>query len=287
MLRLRVRNVSYPLTDPGGDSLQSEHYRLRSRCLDIPLENSALVLIDTWDTVVERQGDIRTATDRFVSEKVRPILQAARDADMLVLHAPHRPIGWDGINRAARGIDLRGPSETPRAELPESIDKRRLSKYQWPPIEFVYRVGEHAKYSRFSNPSYMQYADILGIHKELRPEKRPREFISSAPADVHKIFRQNRILHLFYVGGATNQCIVNRPVGIRRMSALGYNTIIVRGATRGSEFANTLDSSVVTNAAILDIEINNGFSTSDADFLRALREARHGPATTAHTAAAE
>ena len=85
------------------------------------------------------------------------------------------------------------------------------------------------------------------------------------------IFKQNKILHLLYVGEATNQCIVQRDVGIRAMSSRGFNTIIVRGATIGSELHSTIESQQVTEAAILDIEINNGFSVSKDNLLDALK----------------
>ncbi len=59
-------------------------------------------------------------------------------------------------------------------------------------------------------------------------------------------------------------CIVSRPVGIRRMAALGYNTIILRDATWGSELPETWKS--------LDIEINNGFSASSEELVTYLKK---------------
>ncbi len=59
------------------------------------------------------------------------------------------------------------------------------------------------------------------------------------------------------------------------MSAVGYNTIIDRGATIGSELQSTRDSRTVTNSAIVDIEINNGFSVDKNDLLTALESIKH------------
>ena len=265
-IKIIVRNASYPITDPGGNDMSS-YYELREREMDIPLSQTALILIDTWDLEQPRHIDSRKTN---VFEKIKPILNIARELDMLVLHAPHRSIGWDGVNKNKNKLDLRSPSSTPRLELPAWLKSRKISESQWPPINFVFRVGEFGKYSTYNNPSYLPYPRILGIQKDLLPRKRSREFIESSPGKVQKIFRDNKILHLLYVGMATNQCIVNRPVGIRKMSSIGYNTIIVRGATVGSELNSTYDSQQVTNSAILDIEINNGFSVSSSNLLGAL-----------------
>ena len=54
------------------------------------------------------------------------------------------------------------------------------------------------------------------------------------------------------------------------MNKKGFNTIIVRGATVGSEIESTYESQQITKAAILDIEINNGFSVSKDNLLKAL-----------------
>lgn len=265
-IKVVVRNASYPTDDPGGNDL-SRYYELRERPIDLPLDQTALILIDTWD--IER-GRSKKSSAIDIAKDIRSVLEMARRHNMLVLHAPHRPIGWDGINHEARNIDFRGPTDTPRTNLPKWVQEKKIPDNQWPPVEFIFRVGEYSKYSRYSNPSYIPYPKILGIHQDLLPQKRKKEFISSSLNDIQKIFQEHKILHLLYVGGATNKCVVQRRVGIRNMSALGYNTIIIRGATVGSELQSTRDSRRVTKAAILDIEINNGFSVDINDLLSAL-----------------
>jgi nicotinamidase-related amidase len=267
VIKITVRNASYPIHDPGGNNL-SKHYKLRERQIDIPLNQTALILIDTWE--LERKR-FESSNNDDIAKQIKPLLKMARAVDMLVLHAPHRPIGWDGINHKQRDLDLRGPSDTPRSVLPVWVKKNKINKNQWPPVEFIFRLKEYSKYSRYSNPLYIPYPKILGIHKDLLPKKREREFIASSFNDVQKIFKDYKILHLLYAGAATNQCIVMRPVGIRNMSAHGYNTIIIRNATIGSELHNTIDSQRVTKAAILDIEINNGFSVDKDDLFNALK----------------
>ena len=54
-------------------------------------------------------------------------------------------------------------------------------------------------------------------------------------------------------------------------AAIGYNTIILRDATWGSEFAKTWKNMDVTIGAILDIEINNGFSGLSINLIEELK----------------
>jgi len=265
IIKILVRNAAYPINDPGGNNL-SRHYKLRERQIDISINQTALILIDTWD--IEKKRFVKS-NEIDIAKDIKPLLKMARKHDMLVLHAPHRPIGWDGINHKALNVDLRGATDTGRSKVPAWVQAKKIPDSQWPPVKFIFRVGKYSIYSRYSNPSYIPYPKILGIHKDLLPQKREKEFIASSLNKVQKIFRENTILHLLYVGGATNQCVVQRPVGIRNMSSLGYNTIIVRGATIGSELDGTRDSRRVTKSAILDIEINNGFSVDKNNLLAA------------------
>ena len=47
-------------------------------------------------------------------------------------------------------------------------------------------------------------------------------------------------------------------------------TIILRDATYASELPNTQNEMTITENAVLDIEINNGFSALSSDLLREL-----------------
>jgi nicotinamidase-related amidase len=266
MLNIIVRNVSFPVNDPGGNNLL-QHYKLRERQLSIPLKQTALFLMDTWDSYNPRFKDAMSVN---IAKEIKPLLDIARELDVLVMYSPSRPIGYDGKLAQEKNIDLRGPADTPRSEIPEWIKKVEVPANLWPPIEFIYRVGEYSQYSRYSNPSYIPYTTVLGIHKDILPKKRSKEFIENKLGTIMKIFKENKILHIFYVGEATNQCIVQRDVGIRNMASLGFNTIIVRDATIGTELNSTFETQQITKAAILDIEMNNGFSVSKENLLNAL-----------------
>ena len=140
----------------------------------------------------------------------------------------------------------------------------------------MYRVGEYGRFSRNDGPAYMPYGHIKGIHPAALPVKRDHECIESDFGTVQEILRAHKILHLLYVGTWTNGCVVMRPVGIRAMSAAGYNTIILRDATWGCEMADGWETMEVTKAAVLDIEILNGFSAHATQVEQELRRIAAG-----------
>ena len=86
---------------------------------------------------------------------------------------------------------------------------------------------------------------------------------------LHDLLRANGLLHLVYVGFATNWCILNRDYGMRAMAQRGYNMILLRDATMGVEFPDTLAAEMATEMAIREVEQQLGFSAAKDDFLAA------------------
>lgn len=74
---------------------------------------------------------------------------------------------------------------------------------------------------------------------------------------------------LIYVGFCTNLCILDAPGGMRRMAPRGYRCVILREATLGVEFPDTLEARTHTEVALRFIEAWVGYTASAADFRRA------------------
>lgn len=73
---------------------------------------------------------------------------------------------------------------------------------------------------------------------------------------------EKKILHLFYAGFATNICVQFRDYGCRALREAGYNVILLRDCTTGIEVSQTVASLDMTNAAIRNIEMKVGISTT-------------------------
>ena len=97
----------------------------------------------------------------------------------------------------------------------------------------------------------------------------PGEPLVRSGQELHEILAERQILHLVYVGFATNWCILLRDYGVLEMSGRGYNVILVRDATVGIEFHDTVVNGTATEMAIREMETKHAWSTTTADFVAA------------------
>jgi nicotinamidase-related amidase len=112
-----------------------------------------------------------------------------------------------------------------------------------------------------------RYVTELDIAPAARPL--PGEPVIHTGEEMHGILAERRILHLFYAGFATNWCVLYRDYGMLAMSNRGYNLVLIRDATTGIEFHDTLDSLTATEIQIREIETKYAWSTTTDAFIAA------------------
>lgn len=78
----------------------------------------------------------------------------------------------------------------------------------------------------------------------------------------HRFLHNMGINTLLYAGYASNWCVLNRPVGIIRMSQLGYSIILIRDCTIAFETPETLDGEWANKVTINTIETQWGMTTT-------------------------
>lgn len=241
--------------DPGVPCVE-HRFHFVERDLPLPLAQTALVLVDVWsthyiDSWLQRAKEV-------TQTKIVPILHAARQSGMTVIHGPS-PFIADRYLKA------------PPAPAPISEPVRP----DWPPPAFrgIYRGGDHASFGRDQEPIlpgvYARYETELDISDLVKPLQ--GEWIIHTGPQMHALLAEHHILHLIYVGFATNWCVVGRDYGIYAMNDRGYNIILVRDATTGIEFHDTVDTLNATAMTIREIETKNGWSTTTDAFLQAIR----------------
>lgn len=89
--------------------------------------------------------------------------------------------------------------------------------------------------------------------------------------ELDMILKHYNVRTLFYVGFATNMCVLDNPYGMKRMHSLGYEVILVRDATTAVEFHDTLDGMWATELAIRYVEYALGYSCKAHDFIQGLQ----------------
>jgi nicotinamidase-related amidase len=239
-------------TDPDVPCVEANFHHVE-RSLPIPVEQAALVLVDVWsthyiDSWLQRAGEVTRS-------QIVPLLEAARRVGMTIVHAPSPQVAKK----------YGAPPSAPVAS--------RRSPDDWPPAEFrgLYRAGAYAAFGRNSEPRLQEalarYVDDLKIAEPALP--REGEPVIRDGAQLHALAAERQILHLLYAGFATNWCVMYRDYGMLAMSQLGYNLILVRDATTGVEFHDSVASLAATDIQIREIETKYAWSTSTEAFVAA------------------
>jgi nicotinamidase-related amidase len=143
----------------------------------------------------------------------------------------------------------------------------------WPPDNFRSRQGEYAAFrGPRAQPPGIPNLDRLGMSPHI--DVQDGEFVVATGEQLHALLAERGILHLVYAGFATNWCILNRDYGMRAMAGRGYNMILLREATAGVEFPDTVAKGLATEMAVREVEQQLGFSAANADFLAACAAAK-------------
>lgn len=222
------------------------------RLLSVPVGQAALVLVDVWSTHYIDSWLERAA--QVTREKIVPVLEAARQVGMCVVHAP-------------------SPAVAARYGVPERPAPSAGEKPQWPPDGFrsVYRSGAFSGFGRGEEPRlgevWTRYSKELDIAEPVRPLS--GEAVIGTGDELEALLAGRGILHLFYAGFATNWCVLLRDYGVLAMEQAGYNIILLRDATTGVEFHDTVHDLAATRIAVREIETKHGWSAASADFVAA------------------
>ena len=231
-----------------GLSCREENFIRREIEFSLPVVETGLVLVDVWNNHFIESWLERA---EFVTRNALvPVLDAARRLGLTIVHAPCPEVA---------------------AQYPQvhrHLPPEPQSEPDWPPPDFRRRVGDYAAYRGPRNqPPGIPPIDNLGMspHVQVRDD----EEVVATGQQLHDLLKARRVLHLLYAGFATNWCIMNRDYGIRAMSQRGYNIILLRDATMGVEFPDTVDACFATEISIRDAEVQIGFTASNEDFFAA------------------
>jgi nicotinamidase-related amidase len=230
----------------------------RRETWDIEPRESAFILVDFWSThiLVSHRRRFTDITNRIVA----PLLPVARAAGFTVIHGPGFTIAkkypqWQKYADEADRKPVSPPeSDWPPAEVRES--KSRYRQYARPFFaKALLEVGREYYENRFIMPSV---------------EPQPEDYVIASGAQLHRLLKDLKIVHLFYVGFSTDGCVLNKDYAILAMKKKGYNIILLRDCTTGKETADTIDQLSNTAAAIQQIELYN-VSTTSEEFIAACR----------------
>lgn len=184
---------------------------------------------------------------RTVTDEIAPSLQAARGIGMPVVHVQGADIG-------ARYAHLQPPM--PPAQAPQSCREPisdHLTRYK----------------NRVHGEGYGQWNEWPNVDIAEPVKPIDGEVLVVTTDQFDDWLRTRGIDTLLYTGFSANLCILDSPAAIKAMACLGYRCVILREATTGVEFPETLETRSHTQNAIRYIEAWWGYSASAGDFRQA------------------
>jgi type 1 glutamine amidotransferase/nicotinamidase-related amidase len=198
--RLRSR------TRPDGPAGKSEEVSLERK---VPAAETAIVVCDMWN---EHWCAGATKRCGALAAKMDPVLRAAREAGIRIIHCPSETMDFYADSPQRRRMGAAPPVEPPK---PLEISD--------PPLPIDDSDGG------CDTPQKPWYRAWTRQHPAIAVG--PEDGISDSGTEVYNFLRERGISNLIVMGVHTNMCVLNRSFAIRRMTRLGIRCILVRDLT--------------------------------------------------------
>jgi nicotinamidase-related amidase len=196
-------------------------------------------------------GSLESAREagRIMQECIRPAMDAARQAGVLVCHvesewiARHHPEAQTGAEAA--GAEDSGP-----------------------PVVPGWRKKMEA---RFHGTDHLTRSPLAKMDRARITFPLPGEPFVYQTGQLDRMLRQRGIESLVYAGFATDMCVLRAPGGIEPMAPREYRLFLLRDATIGVECSDTFAERIATRWAIRYFETHFGDTILTNDFIAACR----------------
>ena len=190
--------------------------------------------------------------ERIMRECIRPAMDAAREAGVLVCHVESELI-------ARRHPEALVDAETP---LPLS---------QGPPVVAGWRKQME---DRVHGKDYPTRSPLAGMDRARIVRPLPGEPFVYQTSQLDRALRRYGIENLIYAGFATDMCVLRAPGGIEPMAPFEYRLFLMRDATVGVECPDTFAERNATRWAIRYFETHFGDTVLGEEFIQACRQQR-------------
>ncbi len=219
--------------------------------------HSAVIICDMWDKHWCSGASKRVAE---LAHSMNSVLQQARAAGVLVIHAPSETMGFYA-SVPQRLLVLNAPKVKPPPDL----------KIPDVPLPIDDSDGGCDTPGDHEHQAWSRENSILSIG--------PNDAISDDGAQIYNLLRQKGIDTVFVMGVHTNMCILNRSFAIKQMTRWGMKCVLVRDLT--DAMYNPAKAPYVSHArgTELVIEYIEKYwcpSTVSKDLMGALAGIRHG-----------
>ena len=187
--------------------------------------------------------------ERIMRECIRPAMDAARQAGVLVCHVE---------------------SELIARQHPEALADSDLSDASdaGPPVVPGWRKKME---DRFHGTDYPTRSPLAKMDRAKIVLPLPSEPFVFQTEQLDRALRRRGIENLIYAGFATDMCILRAPGGIEPMAGKEYRLFLMHDATIGVECPDTFGERIATRWAVRYFETHFGDTVACEDFIAACR----------------
>jgi len=209
-LSLRARRRGHQ--QPGGGEAPVSEQMLRWEAAQ-----TAVIIIDMWDTHTCGLSAQRVAA---MAPRMNQVVNAARSLGVMIIHAPSDTMEFYEGTPARRRMQLAPRASSPfriQATEPDADELRNfpISASCDDPIPKKWTGPPQYPWTR-EHPA-IDIVDLDGI--------------SASGQEIYNFCKQEGITNIALTGVHTNICILNRAFGVREMTRLGFNVVVVRDLT--------------------------------------------------------
>lgn len=181
---------------------------------------------------------------RIMQEVIRPAMDACRGAGIRVCH-----VETDWMD----------------AQYPQLPSRRPPLPPYTPPRTLAEEMAQRAH-----GVDYMRRSPLARMRRAALVSPMGDEPLVFYTDQLHDYLKERGVNTLVYVGFATDMCVLGADGGGRAMLGQGYRCILMRDGTVGVETPQSFPERLATRYGIHLFEWQIGYSTTFAEFLRAV-----------------
>lgn len=242
--------------------------------IEAPAEETALIAMHIWNVGFDpnlpfssegKAGPVMEMLEwasrsiPIIKTEIPPILKAARDANIQVIHVAsdeHYAMKYPGYRRT---LDIAGnePPGLPKAPRHDEIK---------PPDDVKDNLlfGEKFKESlKYYTPNF----DFPDLAKPLDSES-----VAFTTHQLNEVLRKHGIWNLIYIGFAINWCLWFSPCGMVDMSRLGYRCSCIKEAVTAVESKESAVGELHKQEALWRTSLMFGYVHRAGDFIGACQK---------------
>jgi len=239
--------------------------------IEVPAEETALVAMHIWNVGFHpnlpfssegKAGPVMEMLEwasrsiPIIKTEIPPILKAARDAKIPVIHVAsdeHYANKYPGYQRT---LDIAGNEPL---GLPKS--------YRYDEIKPPDDIKDNLLFSEKFKESLKYYTPNFDFPDLAKPLD--SEYVAFTTHQLNEVLRKHGIWNLIYIGFAINWCLWFSPCGMVDMSRLGYRCSCIKEAVTAVESKESAMGELHKQEALWRTSLMFGYVHSAGDFIGA------------------